>query len=76
MEPWTPIEVEKKEKEMKIKLWGRSYTCSQASFLTSVISQGQELLAGPVRLVGTENGKEMKWVICSTSKCIRQMKKR
>lgn len=39
--------------------WNRKYTLDGSPFLSSVISGAEELLAAPMRLVGTENGKEL-----------------
>ena len=61
LKPWTPIEVEKENNRIKTNVWGRSYKSGESSFLESITSQGKELLASPIRIVGEENGKELKW---------------
>lgn len=61
MNPWIPMECEENGNNITTTLWGRKYISGEKSFLQSIISQGQEILAGPVRLVGTENGKELEW---------------
>ena len=61
LEPFIPISVTENEDGCAVNLWGRSYIQSEKSLLSQIISQGQELLASPVRLVGTENGHEIVW---------------
>lgn len=61
MKPWVPIELTTNDNDVVAKVWGRSYKSGTKSFLESILSQGQELLAAPIRLVGEENGKELKW---------------
>lgn len=61
MKPWIPLTVTEAENRIKISLWGRTYECSEKSFLSSIVSQGQEMLTGPVRIVGTENGHTLSW---------------
>ncbi len=51
----------------EINVWNRKYTLSDSPLLSSIISNGQELLASPMRLVGTENGKEL--VISDVKSC-------
>lgn len=55
----TPMSVHSDGKNCEISVWNRKYTLSTSPLLSSVISGGQELLAAPMRLVGTENGKEL-----------------
>ena len=59
--PWVPVNYKKDNGEVTVNVWGRIYTIGKKSFLQSVISQEQELLAGPVRLVGIENDEELRW---------------
>lgn len=61
IKPWTPIAVSEKDGEIVAEVWGRRYTIGKKSFLQSVVSQGKELLAAPIRLVGTEDGEECVW---------------
>jgi len=61
MKPWTPVKVTEDGNNVGTHVWGRDYTSGSKSFLESVVSQGDELLAGPVRFVGTEEGTECVW---------------
>lgn len=59
MRPWTPVAASEENNCCKIGVWGREYTASGTPMLSSIISQNQELLAGPIRIVATENGKDI-----------------
>ncbi len=59
MRPWTPVKAEEKNNACSVSVWGRTYTADGSCMLSSVISQTQELLAGPMRVVATENGKDV-----------------
>ena len=61
MRPWIPVEIKDKENKIDVNVWGRTYTCGEQSFLESILSQGEEILAAPIRMVGVENGKEIVW---------------
>jgi len=61
MAPWTPVTVNEDGNSIKAGVWGREYASGNYSFLQSVISQNQEILAGPVRFVGTEDGIDCEW---------------
>lgn len=59
MRPWTPVKAWEKDHTCGIGVWGREYTNQGSCMLSSVISQKQELLAGPIRIVATDNGKDV-----------------
>lgn len=59
--PWSPVEIKADGNDVTTGVWGRSMRAGSKSFLESIVSQGQELLASPIRLVGLENGKELVW---------------
>lgn len=61
MKPWTPVRTNYNSNNVSVEVWGRTYKAGNTSFLESVVSQNKELLAAPVRIVGTENGEEIKW---------------
>ena len=61
MKPWTPVEATEDGNRVSTHVWGRNYTSGNKSFLESIISQESELLAGPVRFVGVEDGAECVW---------------
>ncbi|MBO4513034.1 MAG: hypothetical protein J5746_09715 [Victivallales bacterium] len=56
-----PIEVSREGLQHKVRVWGREYTFAANSLPCSIVSQGQELLASPMRIVGIEDGVPMKW---------------
>ena len=58
MRPWIPITVCESEDSVSVELWGRENKSGKNSFLESMRSQGRELLASPIRVVGTEDGEE------------------
>ena len=58
MKPWTPLSVKESDDEIAVKVFERTYTAGEASFLSSLTSKGRELLAAPVRLVVREDGVE------------------
>lgn len=52
--PWTPVQVA----DRTLRVWGREYRWTAQSLLpTSIITQGVELLARPLALVATLDGK-------------------
>ena len=59
MRPWTPVKAEEQNNTCHIGVWGREYTASGSCLLSSVISQGKELLASPIRVVATDNDKDI-----------------
>lgn len=59
--PWEPISVEAQESCCAVSVWDRKYTIDNDVLFTSIISQGNEILSSPIRLVGLENGEEIKW---------------
>lgn len=61
MKPWTPVKVNYSKEDVTVDVWGRTYKGGKRSFLESVVSQGKEILESPIRLVGVENGEEIKW---------------
>ena len=60
----TPVESKRDGNNYEASVWNRKYTISDAPFFSSIISGGQEILAGPMRLVGTCFGKPIEWEAC------------
>lgn len=60
MAPWTPVDVNEDKNGISTKVWGRSVRSGSTSFIESIVSQGEELLAAPIRFVGEENGNGFK----------------
>jgi hypothetical protein len=48
--PWTPLQVEGNT----VKCWGREYRFADTGLPEQIASAGREMLAGPIRLVGSE----------------------
>lgn len=61
LKPFIPINVSEDKGNTEISLWGRKYIMSSKGIISQIISQGEELLTSPIRVVGTENGKEIVW---------------
>ena len=58
MKPWTPLVLKTEGNESEIGIYGRTYRADSRSFLSSIVSQGEELLNGPIRFVLCEDGEE------------------
>ena len=56
-----PVKVTKEKTGYSVGVWNRTYKFDSSPLLYSMISAGEELLASPMRVVGTENGKEIVW---------------
>ena len=48
----TPVEAKKIGKNYEAKVWNRTYTIGENPFFSSILTGGDEVLAGPMRLVG------------------------
>ena len=59
--PWTPVEAVHKDNACTVNVWDRSYTVDSDLLFTSIVSRGKEILSAPMRLIGLENGEEIKW---------------
>jgi len=60
--PWTPVVASEQNGACKISVWGRTYSVADGCMPSSIISQNEELLAAPIRIVATENGEEITYV--------------
>lgn len=45
----------------EVEVWNRKYAFGLNPFLQAIVSDGEELLSSPMRIVGIENGKELVW---------------
>ena len=63
IKPFTPVTLERGQNQNTVGVIGRTYTFDNASMISSITSRGKELLASPMRLVGTEDGEDIKWNI-------------
>ena len=57
----TPVEAKKIGKNYEAKVWNRTYTIGENPFFSSILTGGDEVLAGPMRLVGKQNDKDIVW---------------
>jgi hypothetical protein len=57
LKPWTPIAVAAD----KIGVWGRTYRFGALSLPASAVARDAQILAGPVTLSGTADGKPLAW---------------
>lgn len=56
-EPWTPV----KWKEGRVEVWGREYQFGKSPVPEKIVNQGQEILAGPIRLDLQAAGQTQPW---------------
>ena len=59
--PFLPVRAETNDLSHTVYVLDRAYTFGPDGLLTSVVSQGQELLAGPMRIVMREDGEAGVW---------------
>jgi len=59
--PWTPVTVKSGSSGVEVGVWGRSYNLAKGALPASIVAAGEELLAGPMRLVGQASGKPIEW---------------
>lgn len=59
--PFLPVAVETEGLQHSVNVWGRSYVFGVNSLPLSLTTGGQELLAAPIRIVGSEDGEPMQW---------------
>ncbi len=55
--PFIPLRVHTEELQHKVDIIGRQYTFGADGMITSIISQEQELLSSPMRIVSYEDGE-------------------
>lgn len=61
LKPFNPIRVKEDNNGINVGLWGRNYLIGKNTFISQIVSQGEELLASPIRIVGTENDSDIEW---------------
>ncbi len=59
--PYTPIKVNEENGNLSAEVILRKIDFGADSLPTSIISDGEELLAAPVRIIGHEDGEDMVW---------------
>ncbi|MBI5821520.1 MAG: hypothetical protein HZA88_21335 [Verrucomicrobia bacterium] len=58
--PWTPVTVKTDASGVEVGVWGRSHKLTRA-LPHSIVTAGSEILASPIRLVGSVSGKPIEW---------------
>jgi len=59
--PWTEVIAQTTEQGVDVDIWGRTYSLANAPLPTSILTEGEEVLASPIRLVGALNGNPISW---------------
>ena len=59
--PFTPLLVDRTVGGCGISPWGRRYEFSQSPFLARITSKGMEMLARPMSMLATVDGKDIRW---------------
>ncbi len=60
-QPFIPLRAETNGLEHTVHVIGRDYTIGADGMITSIKSEGVELLASPTRIVSVEDGEESNW---------------
>ena len=60
-QPFIPLRAETNGLEHTVHVVGRDYTIGADGMITSIKSEGVELLASPMRIVSVEDGRESVW---------------
>jgi len=61
LHPFSPIRVTQEGLKFRVDQNGRSVLIGANGWPESIIANGQELLASPIRLVGEEDGEKIEW---------------
>lgn len=60
--PFSPVRLTEKNGAFSLDVWGRTYGFDKGSALfSSILSQGEEILAAPIRVVMEENEEKSVW---------------
>ena len=57
IDPWTPPSL----RGSSVSCWGRSYDYRESLLPSRLLTQGRDILAGPIRLEGTVQGRKVGW---------------
>lgn len=60
-QPFIPVRVETSELSHTVHVLGRDYTFGPDGLISSIVSEGHELLAAPMRIVAVEEGAPAVW---------------
>ena len=58
---WHPVDASHVGRDVSVEVWGRTYAQQGTAMLSSILNQGRELLAAPIRLTGEANGEPIVW---------------
>ena len=58
---WSPVKCEKKSDGFSLDVWGRSYDFDKSPLPTKIITQGQNLLYAPIKLVPVFGEASEEW---------------
>lgn len=61
MKPWTAVQTEQNENGISIEVWNRTYIYEKSVLPSKIISNGEKVLAFPIKIGGIENGEEIIW---------------
>ncbi len=59
--PWTPLTRTGTGDTTELGIWGREYRFDAGPWPSSITTVGEEILAGPIRLVAGRNGEPLAW---------------
>ena len=56
--PWIPVRTRESDGRIETEIFGRKNVSGKRSFLEEMTSNGESLLSAPIRVVGTEDGRD------------------
>lgn len=59
--PWTPVTLQREATGVEVGVWGRKMRLANSPLPASIVAAGEELLAAPIRLAGSVDGKPIEW---------------
>ena len=59
--PFTELRATKRGESVVVSVWGRTYEFGPSGFISSMESKQAAVLAGPMRLIGRADGRELSW---------------
>ena len=59
--PWTEITTAVAPEKVSVNLWGRTYAFDHSLLPTEILTAGVQVLSAPIRLVGKQGGKAIRW---------------
>jgi hypothetical protein len=65
LSPFTPVRVVRDEGRTTLGVWGREYALGEGLLPAQIVSQGAELLAGPIAITARRGGEPIRWQAAS-----------